>query len=405
MERTRAAALLVVEPPARSNLVDDLQELRSAQAELTDLEHQGNRGPSAPRALMTRQMTIENRIRLAVRPGPALVDGRSVTMGPRRLRECLGERVLVEYGILSDELVAVVVEPRRSRVVGLGPMEAVLDQLRSLFFALRRLTQSRPPESLEAARMSADLRVATMAKLLIRPLILPPQAELVVVPVGDLHGIPWSALHDGPVSLAPSAGFWARSCAAAEAINNEPSLVLVEGPHLPGATTEVRRLRARYPHATMIRPPASTAQAVLRLLDGADLVHLACHGVLRSDNPMFSSLLLTDGPLTLQELVTHGVAPRRLILASCQSGADVSYAGGEVLGFVSALLARGTGGIVASVAAVPDVAAVGLMYRLHEELAKGGTLARALYHARQKLDRDDPGAFVNWCTFSAHGAA
>jgi CHAT domain-containing protein len=107
----------------------------------------------------------------------------------------------------------------------------------------------------------------------------------------------------------------------------------------------------------------------------------------------------------VQELQTSGVAPHRLVLASCQSGADVSYAGDEVVGFIGSLLARGTAGVVASVAAVPDVAAVDLMYALHERVAKGSTLAHALYEARAGLDRADPGAYVNWCTFSAYGAA
>jgi CHAT domain-containing protein len=181
--------------------------------------------------------------------------------------------------------------------------------------------------------------------------------------------------------------------------------VLVEGPNLPGATTEVRRLRDLYPAAAALTPPQSTAQEVLSRLDGADLVHLACHGWLRSDNPLFSSLVLSDGPMTVQELQTSGVAPHRLVLASCQSGADVSYAGDEVVGFISSLLARGTAGVVASVAAVPDVAAVDLMYALHEQLAKGRTLAQALFTAREALDRADPAAYVNWCTFSAYGAA
>ena len=132
---------------------------------------------------------------------------------------------------------------------------------------------------------------------------------------------------------------------------------------------------------------------------------MRCHGRLRSDNPLFSSLVLSDGPLTVQELETRAVAPHRLVLASCESGADVSYAGDEVVGFISSLLARGTAGVVASVAAVPDVAAADLMTALHERLVKGGTLARALYEARDALNRTAPDAYVNWCTFSAYGAA
>ena len=105
---------------------------------------------------------------------------------------------------------------------------------------------------------------------------------------------------------------------------------------------------------------------------------------------MFSSLLLADGPVTVQELHGAGVAPHRLVLASCHSGADVAYVGDEVLGFVSAMLAQGTAGVVASIAAVPDVAAVDLMLELHRGLRDGQTLARALHAARGRIDRRQP---------------
>ena len=120
---------------------------------------------------------------------------------------------------------------------------------------------------------------------------------------------------------------------------------------------------------------------------------------------MFSSLLLSDGPLTVQELYARGLAPHRLVLAACESGAGVSYAGDEVLGFVSALLARGTAGVLASTAAVPDVEAVDLMTAIHRQLAQGATMAHALHIARESQDTEDPGSYVNWCTFNAHGAA
>jgi CHAT domain-containing protein len=214
-------------------------------------------------------------------------------------------------------------------------------------------------------------------------------------------------LHPGPVSLAPSATFWARTRRAAREHRRAAAgdVVLVAGPDLPGATAEVRALRHTYPAATVVIPPDSTADLVARELDHVGLAHLACHGRLRSDNPMFSSLVLSDGPLTLQELDSRGVAPHRLILASCESGADVSYAGDEVVGFVSALLARGTAGVLASTTTVPDLDAVPLMQAVHRRLVKGETLAHALHGARSTLDRDEPGGFVNWCTFMAHGAA
>jgi hypothetical protein len=403
MERTRAAALLAVEPPGGTD-VEDLEALRGIHAELETLAT-GDRTIGLPEPLLARQKAIEDRIRRASWHRRTPDQTTTATIRPARLRALLGGRVLVEFAVLHDDLVAVVVEPRRSRLVRLGPSAAVEAQLRALFFALRRMTQPLPASSLAAARLSADLRLQKLRALLLEPLAVAADAELVIVPVGHLHGIPWSALRDAPVALAPSAALWARAREAALRHREPGPTVLVEGPSLPGATTEVRRLRELYPGATALSPPHSTVPEVLRRLDGADLVHLACHGWLRADNPLFSSLVLSDGPLTVQELQTSGVAPHRLVLASCQSGADVSYAGDEVVGFISSLLARGTAGVVASVAAVPDVAAVDLMYALHEELAGGQTLARALFVARASLDRDDPAAYVNWCTFSAYGAA
>jgi hypothetical protein len=45
------------------------------------------------------------------------------------------------------------------------------------------------------------------------------------------------------------------------------------------------------------------------------------------------------------------------------------------------------------------------MTAVHRRLFGGATLARALHEARESQDTADPGSFVNWCTFNAHGAA
>jgi CHAT domain-containing protein/tetratricopeptide (TPR) repeat protein len=415
MERSRAAALLAVEPPEFDEIRADLTALRAVHAGRRDTDQQAPRleAPAQAQAraeqATVEQAAIESRIRQATwRAGSvAGMSAAPVTVGA--LRDRLAGQALVAYGLLGEDLVAVVIEPRRSRIAALGPAAPVREQLRAFLFALRRLAQPRPQAELAAARASADVRIRRLAELLLHPLGVTADAELVIVPVPGLHGVPWPALHGGPVCLTPSATFWSRSALAAQerrqAGGAGGSVVLIAGPDLSGAVTEVESLADVHPSAVRITPPASTADVVADALAGADLAHLACHGTLRADNPMFSSLLLSDGPLTVQELYARGLAPHRLILASCESGTLVSYAGDEVLGFVSALLARGTAGILASTAVVPDVQAVGLMTAVHRRLARGSTLARALHEARQAQDTDDPGSFVNWCTFNAHGAA
>jgi hypothetical protein len=427
MESSRAAALLAVEPPKFEEIQADLTALRAAAASGDEPGGAdgpggsagagglaGSAGPAGSRGgrVTAEQAEIEDRIRQTTWRAGGTVGSASGPVKVGELRKYLAGRVLVTYGKLGDDLVAVVIGERGgSRLVGLGPAAAVRDQLRAFLFALRRLAEQHGARPLDAARASADLRIKKLSALLIEPLRVTPWPELVVVPVPDLLGVPWSALYPGPVSLAPSATFWARSALAAQqkrAISPAGTagrVALIAGPDLPGALAEVEAVAGVYPQALSLAPPDSTAERVTGALATADLVHLACHGALRADNPMFSSLLLSDGPLTVQELYARGLAPHRLILASCESGAQVSYAGEEVLGFVSALLARGTAGVLASTAVVPDVAAAGFMTAVHRRLARGDSLAVALHTARASLDIGDPATFVNWCTFSAHGAA
>jgi CHAT domain-containing protein len=179
----------------------------------------------------------------------------------------------------------------------------------------------------------------------------------------------------------------------------------VAGPELAGATAEIHALQTLHDHPTVLAPPASTVETVTRALDHAGLVHLACHGHIRADNPTFSSLLLSDGQLTVHELDQRGVTPHRLILAACQSSSDTTYPGNETLGFISTLLAHGSAGLVASSMVVPDRDVIPLMTSLHTAVLRGVTLAEALHHARATVDRHDPTAFVSWCAFNAFGAA
>jgi len=116
-------------------------------------------------------------------------------------------------------------------------------------------------------------------------------------------------------------------------------------------------------------------------------------------------LLFSDGPLTVHELALRGIAPHRMVLAACDSGVDVAYEGNEMLGFVSALMARGTAGVVGSMVLVPDLDAVALMRSLHEHVLAGDTLTDALHAARGSMDQEADGGFLTWCAFNAFGAA
>jgi len=399
MERTRAAALSAVELPIVEEVQEELAALRAVHAAILDARRETGREPTD---LLARQTDLEARIRRATWARQSSIIARAERASTQELRRLLDGQMLVEYDILDGQVLAAVLEPRRTRLVELGSVETVRFEVSALLFALRRLARPRSARSTATARDNAAAALRRLAGMLVDPLQLPDHDGLVVVPVGDLQRIPWSAVHALPVSIAPSASIWARS---ARSVGGRREVVLVAGPDVPGGANEVEVLRGLYPRSAVLLPPASTVHAVTAALTGAGLAHLACHGRVRADNPIFSALLLSDGPLAVHELDDRGAVPHRIVLASCESGSEVAYEGNETLGFVSSLLARGTAGLVASAVVVPDWDIVPLMCALHERVQRGDTLAVALHAARATVDQDDPASFVCWCAFNAFGAA
>src|SRR5262249_55254172 len=179
--------------------------------------------------------------------------------------------------------------------------------------------------------------------------------------------------------------------------------VFVTGPGL-GVGGEVPALAAEYPHATVLGSGTATARAVLAALDGAGLAHIAAHGTFRADSPLFSSLRLDDGPLTVHDLEWLGRAPHRMILSSCDSAVLAPAGADELLGLTATLAPLGTAGIIASIGPVNDKATVDLRRELHRQLRPGATLAGALRAARACAGGDPVRVATGW-SFIALGAS
>lgn len=165
-------------------------------------------------------------------------------------------------------------------------------------------------------------------------------------------------------------------------------VTLARGPGLITEGAEVPQVAELYDDVTVLVNSAATTQKVLYALEGAWLAHIAAHGTFRSDSPLFSSLRMQDGPLTVYDFEQLGRAPYRLVLPSCDSGVQAPAGANELLGLVSSLLPLGTAGIIAAIVPLNDRAVVPVMVNLHRYLRIGETLAEALCRVRYGLARD-----------------
>jgi len=388
-EAWRAGALSVpVTPSDDPDLAQRLSALRAVAA--------GRRGGDAtePHRELAR---LEGEIRDLVRTRTARSGDHThlPTFHSAKLLDRLGERMLVEWVVYRGQLHVIWAVDGRIRWSPLEQASAVLPELDSARMCLHRLARAAGSQrSLDAAQATLTIAQTRLSQLLFGPIAgQAAERELVLVPTGMLHRIPWSAIdlvRGRPYVVAPSARSWLAATNAAETPRSN-NLLLAAGPGLPGATVEVQTLARRRPDATVLLDGDATVGQVLAHLQQTSIAHLAAHGVFRTDNPQFSSLQFADGDLTVYDLGTLPRVPAVLVLSACDAGAITVRPGDELLGLSAALLAMGATSLIAPSVPVPDDATVGLMVALQQHLAAGHQVPVALCLAIQESEHsDDP---------------
>jgi tetratricopeptide (TPR) repeat protein len=321
----------------------------------------------------------------------------------------LGDTVLVALSLVEGRLHAVTVADGRIRLRTLGDIGTILREVAHARFTLRRAAYgrdvdlTRAGEHLQAALLGPEEALDPDWS---RPSVLVvPAASLLTVPFGLLP-----VLADSAVTLSPSTSLWRRAHipttaegadrAAAGATGH---VALVTGPGLSTEQREAAELRRLHPDAVVLGGADATVERVLSALDGARLAHIAAHGTFRADAPLFSTLMLADGPLMVHDLDGLSTAPRAVVLSACDSGGVHPIGADEALGLVSSLLRLGTRSAVASVDPVNDAATKEVMTHLHATAAGGGSLAEGLLAARRAAT-GDPVVAATAAAFNAWGA-
>ncbi len=382
IERTRAGALRFprARPPDDAVLAAELAQLRAAEHDVRTAQLDGEPDGDVVRRAANLRASV--RRRSLRRQGNQMRALKEPTLAD--VRRAQKAATLVEFGVRHGLLHAVVVRSRSSQVVECGSLSEITNELDALRFALGRLSQRRgTAASQEVARLTAAEAVRSLDRLLF-PVAEEWSGAVVIVPPAALHPVPWAllpSLHGIPVSVAPSARVWLERMSRPQ--RRRRGAIVVNGPDLPGAASESRQIAAIHPNVNRFTARTSKVEAVLDALDGAQLAHIVAHGSFRSDNPLFSSLRLADGGLTVYDLERVDRMPPIMVLSACNSGLQAVRPGDETMGIVAALLAAGCRTVIASTGLVPDTARTAkTMVDFHRRLVAGEGPASALAAAQ-----------------------
>ncbi len=353
---------------------------------------------------------LQNQARALQKHDPALAS--LVTVGALSLpdvrRHLRADEVLIEFYVHGDALVVVGVGPGSlvSATIDAAPLEREVRALRAAIEGRKSDTQA--------------LAQALYTRLLGPVQQLIAGRNLVIVPHGSLHYLPFAALHNGKSYLAaahnmrylPSASVQqylrphASKAAASTLVLGNPDL---RNPRLdlPSAETEAKMIAALLPDSKILTRLAASETTFKHIAGNYRTLHVAAHGEFLGDTPLQSRLALAadagnDGSLTVSEVYGLRLNADLVTLSACETGLTRSMSGDDLIGMTRGFLYAGSSNIVASLWEVDDVATGELMKQFYRNLAAGQPKKEALRQAQLSMWARFPHPYF-WAAFYLTG--
>jgi len=394
LERWRSATdrLPSLGRPDDEQLAQLTEQLRAVRGHL-----RGEVDPEQARELHDHASRLERQIRdrdwALSRSGGA---SRAVPVRVRESREHLGrvDRDLVWFFRHRGRIGAVGVVGGRATMRDLMPADRAAELAQRIRIDLRAAATHHLGPLAGAVWSSLRSSATELDDGLLRPWRT--DRGLVVVTCPELSALPWALLPSmtgRPFTVALSlTSFTRRAVPLGDAPRRGPVHVSV-GPSVPRASGEGRTIVGTWGEVAHLTEPSRRADLV-GALARPGVVHVAAHGTHQVESPLFSSLVLHDGPVFAHELQPTGVRADHVVLSACEVGLTSPRPGHESLGLALSLLSLGARSVVAAVSPVPDDVAATTMTRHHELLAAGLPSDEALARAVAETD-DVAAAFLN----------
>jgi CHAT domain-containing protein len=292
----------------------------------------------------------------------------------------------------------------------------VTDQGRTILWTVERGTVSvrslpigrqRVTERIQAFRTLIASRdrqeeTARMAQALFNDFVRPglqgrTPKELIIVPHGPLHYLPFQALmpapgryllQETPLYYYTSASLMQFTRAKGQA--GTPTIFAMGNPDfqdrtlsLPYAAREARGIATLFPGTALAIGKAATKATSREELRSHSVLHFATHAEFDEADPLGTSLLLAsttgaDSRLEVQEIFGLDLHASLVVLSACETALGTLTRGDELTGLTRAFIYAGTPSVITTLWQVNDRSAFELMGEFYRQLHAGRNKAEAL---------------------------
>ncbi len=262
--------------------------------------------------------------------------------------------------------------------------------------------------SVEDPRENRNAIGRRLYEVLIAPArrLIPPGANVLVVPDGALHELNFETLltEDDPprywieeatVAVTPAVSVVSPAEPARARgllVLGDPEPPSAEFARLPDAGVEIANIEKHFPGSLKkvitgreANPEAYHESAPQRYA----LIHFAAHAEANRESPLDSAVILSrQGDayrLYAREVLAQPLQARLVTISACRSAGARNYSGEGLVGFAWAFLAAGARNVIAGLWDVNDRSTAALISELYRRLAAGESPARALRSAKLTL--------------------
>jgi tetratricopeptide (TPR) repeat protein len=310
---------------------------------------------------------------------------------------------LVEYFIAHDQIMAFVITPENIHSLCLPASRPdVLALMENLAFQFSKFQYGKSYYERHRAVLLQNTRdiLEKLGRALIAPLWdhLSSAKDLIVIPHGPLHSLPFHALRmNGQyliethgVSYGPSAAVlkfcWDRQ--APNQNHGQPLLVGIPDERISHVADEIQALANIFTGATVLMGEQATFEQVKQAAASCDVLHLAAHGLFRPEAPLLSSIKLADRWLAVQDIYDLDLNASLVTLSACETGLGHDAGGDDLVGLVRGFLYAGAASLVVSLWTVDDKSMTGLVTGFYSHWLAGHSRVDALRQAQVSLMKE-----------------
>ena len=325
------------------------------------------------------------------------------------LRENIDEKTaILSYRVMDNAIILWVVAKDTAMCssipTGRDELEALIEETRRYIPALHRRLPALLKELYAILLSSVETAIGAVS-------------ELVILPNGSLHFLPFQALIDGDgkylvekydIIYAPSGGVYSLCQSKPLSSGNkfmgmalsDVAIDYYDG--LPGTEEELKKILPFFTDHISGFGLESTETFAKTNAPNYDFLHFATHGVYHFRQPLYSHLLFPasendDGQLNVYEVFEMNLNAKLVTLSACETGIGQLNRGDELIGLSRAFLFAGASAVTVSLWQVADYQTALLMQKFYTYLEEHSA-QKALTLAQREILREYPQPFF-WAPF------